>query len=296
MHDHDHGYAGSGNLRTAFILNFSFTLVEIIGGLWTGSVAILADAVHDLGDSISLGAAWLFEKLAGRSPDSTFTFGYGRFSLLGALLNALVLLVGSVLVLIRAVPRIFAPETPNANGMLALAVLGVLVNGIAVLRMRSSHSLNERMAMWHLLEDALGWIAVLVISVLLKFVGWPVLDPLLSVIITLVVLVNVGKALVKVMRVFLQAVPEGVAVEDVRQAISAVPGVVETHHIHLWTLEGERHMVTAHVVVDKDATLCETAVLKETIREALARKDIECSTLEFEQCGEVCEKNDSFDT
>ena len=186
MHQHNHHH--HDGLRTAFFINFAFTLIEIAGGLATNSLAILADAAHDLGDSVSLGMAWLLDHYSHQQEDGRFSYGYRRFSLLGALINALILFGGSLWILLQAIPRLIRPEDFNSRGMLLLAVLGILVNGLAVLRLRGDGSLNARVAALHLLEDVMGWAAVLIVGIILEFVDLPILDPILSVAITLVVL------------------------------------------------------------------------------------------------------------
>ena len=208
MNSHNHSQnegKASGNIRTAFFLNLSFTLVEIVGGILTNSIAIMSDALHDLGDSISLGLSWKLQNLSERKRDQKFSFGYRRFSLLGSLINGLVLIAGSILILSEAIPRLFNPETPHAKGMLALALLGIVVNGAAVFKLQKGKSLNERAVSWHLLEDVLGWFAVLVVSIVMMFKNMPILDPVLSIIITLWVLYNIAGNLKKTFFVFLQA-------------------------------------------------------------------------------------------
>jgi cobalt-zinc-cadmium efflux system protein len=186
----------------AFFLNVAFTIIEFIGGWLTNSTAIMADAVHDLGDSLSIGSAWLLNYLGKKVPNDEFTYGYRRLSLLGALLNSLVLLAGSVWILGESIPRLADPVMPMAEGMLALAVLGVTVNGYAAYKLSHGTTLNERVLNWHLLEDVLGWVAVLIVAVVLQFVEWPVLDPLLSIGFTLFILFNVVRNLKDTAKLF----------------------------------------------------------------------------------------------
>jgi len=210
-HKHEHSLK-SKNIRFAFFANFFFTILEIVGGLLTNSVAILSDALHDLGDTVSLGLAWYFERVAKKKADQRFSFGYARFSLLGALVNSFVLLGGSVFILSKAIPRLLQPQEVHETGMLFLSVIGIAVNGVAVLRLKKGQSLNEKVVSWHLLEDVLGWIAVFVVSLLLLFFDLPILDPLLSIGITLFVLYNVVKNLKEVLRIFLKGVPSHLSI------------------------------------------------------------------------------------
>lgn len=178
-----HHHATS-NIKVAFFLNLSFTLLEIVGGIWINSVAILFDAVHDLGDSMALGLSWYFANVSQKKRDSHFSYGYKRFSLLGALISSFILLVGSILILFEAIPRLIHPETVHVNGMIFLAIWGVLVNGAAVLKLRGGETQNERVVRLHLLEDVFGWIAVLIVGIVMLFVNLPILVPILSVGIT----------------------------------------------------------------------------------------------------------------
>src|SRR5574344_1135248 len=187
-HSHNHTQGGNNNIAVAFFLNFSFTIIELVGGLITNSVAILSDALHDFGDSISLALAWYFDKLSRHTPNARYSYGYKRFALLGALINAVVLLVGSLFVIYECVLRMIHPQPVVVQGMFWLAILGVVINGIAVLRTRKDAGVNERVVSLHMLEDVLGWIAVLIVSVVMLFVDVPILDPILSVCIALFVL------------------------------------------------------------------------------------------------------------
>lgn len=209
-HHHHHVDTSTGKIKTAFFLNFVFTIIEIIGGLLTNSMAILSDALHDLGDSLSLGLAWFLQKFSKKGTSESFSFGYRRFSLLAALINSIVLIVGSVFIITEAVPRLFNPPEPHAGGMLAVAVLGIIINGAAVFRLRGGDSMNQKVLSWHLLEDVLGWAAVLFVSILMLFFDLPVLDPLASIGITIFILYNVIKNLVQTMKLFLEAVPADV--------------------------------------------------------------------------------------
>ena len=286
MHSHDHGHGHSAGKRigTAFFLNLFFALVEVVGGLWTNSLAVLSDALHDLGDSIALGLTWHFSRVSERKGDEVFTFGYRRFSLLGALVMSLVLFAGGFVVLFQAVPRLMSPEASNARGMIYLAIGGILINGIAAIRMRSGRSLSERIVTWHFVEDVLGWIAVLIAGVIMAVTKIKILDPVLSILITLYVLWNVGRRLKETLVILLQGVPEGMTLERIDDAIRAVDGVCDVHHTHVWSQDGQRHVLTTHVVADGAQSLQETAELRRHIRLALDPLGIVHATIEVE-CG-----------
>ena len=287
-HSHEHARDTAGNLKLAFFLNLGFTLLEIFGGLWTNSVAILSDAVHDLGDSLSLGLAWLLDRYASREPDKRFSYGYRRFSLLGALLNTIILIVGAVFVLSEAIPRLFNPEHSNAQGMILFALLGILVNGAAVLRLRGSKTLNAQVVAWHLLEDVLGWIAVLVVGIVLLFTDIHILDPALSILITVYVLYNVVKNLRKTLSLFLQGVPEHIDVEYIEEEINRVDNVRSNHHTHVWSLDGEHHVLTTHVVVDEKTTREQILCVKEDIKKLLRPYELSHITVEIEYGEQDC--------
>ncbi|MFP5384063.1 MAG: cation diffusion facilitator family transporter [Gammaproteobacteria bacterium] len=296
-HGHRHGHQHHAHhgareesraIGIAFFLNLAFTLVEIVGGLLTNSVAILADALHDLGDSLALGLSWLLARVARREADAKFSYGYQRFSLLGALVNSVVLLAGSAFILIEAVPRLWAPQMPHAQGMFWLAILGVVVNGVAAWRLRRSGTLNAQAMGWHLLEDVLGWVAVLIVSVVLMFVDWPILDPLLSVVFTLFILLNVLRTLRATVAVFLQAVPDGHLIPEIEESLLEEAAVSAVHHSHLWTLDGERHVFTAHLVATRALDGEAMLALKARIEQRLAAYGFAHTTIEIEQPGESC--------
>ncbi|MEQ9300734.1 MAG: cation diffusion facilitator family transporter [Cyclobacteriaceae bacterium] len=286
-HHHNHHHA-TGNIKVAFFLNLAFTIIEIIGGLLTNSLAILSDAVHDLGDSLSLGLSWYFQKLSAKGRTDTFSYGYKRFSLLGAVINALVLVAGSVVILVHAIPRLFNTEQTNAQGMLVLAVIGVIVNGAAVLRLRKGESLNEKVVSLHLIEDVLGWVAVIIGSVLMIFYDLPFIDPLLSVMISLFMLYNVYKSLKKSLVIILQGTPEEVDIEEVRLKLREITEVVGIHDCHAWSMDGQYNVLTIHLVLDKDYRLSQQADLKQRIEEKLKKESIHHLTIAFETQDERC--------
>jgi cobalt-zinc-cadmium efflux system protein len=278
----------TGNLRVAFFLNAAFTLIEIAGGLWTNSVAILADALHDAGDSLSLGVAWYFDRVSRRRATPRDTYGSRRYSLVGGLVTALVLLVGLAFVLWQGVARLRAPEPVNAPGMMILAVIGIVFNGIAVLRVRRGTSLTESIVSWHLLEDALGWVAVLLGAGAMALWEVPVLDPLLSIGIALWVLWNIVRRLRKVFAVFLQKVPASFDLERLERQLAAMPEVRGQHHAHVWSIDGEKHVFTTHLVMGATATRNDIVVVKRRVRELLDADQFEHVTVDVELEGEDC--------
>jgi cobalt-zinc-cadmium efflux system protein len=287
-HGHDHPHNSTGDIRLAFFLNLGFALLEIIGGLLTNSLVILSDSLHDLGDSISLGLSWFLDNYAQKDQDRRFSYGYRRFSLLGALLNTLILIGGSVIILTEAIPRLLNPQPTNAPGMVLFALAGIAVNGLAVLRLKRNKSLNAQVVAWHLYEDVLGWVGVLVMSIVLLFTNFYILDPILSILVTLYVLWNVIRNLRRTIALFLQAVPENFDVADIEHRLQAMDSVKSIHHTHVWSLDGEHHVLTTHVVVDPSTSRDEVLQLKRHINEMTENLDIAHTTLEIEYEDEDC--------
>ena len=291
-HNHDHSKdMPSNRLGWAFLLNFVFTIIEFIGGFLTNSTAILADAVHDLGDSLSLGLAWILNKLGKKQANQHFTYGYKRLNLAGAFINAVVLIAGSAWVLVEAIPRLWNPQMPVADGMIALAVVGITVNGFAAYKLSEGKTLNERVINWHLLEDVLGWVAVLIVGIVLLFVDWPILDPILSIGFTLYILVNVLRNLWATLKLFIQATPDKKTYKQVADALLELPHVADLHHLHFWSLDGEEHVLTVHLVLSKNLDIEARSDLKQRIDDVLAPYALSHTTVELEDPDEACRDN-----
>lgn len=284
-HQHTHS---SDDIRAAFFLNVGFTVLEIIGGLLTNSVAILSDAVHDLGDSVSLGMAWFLGSYSEKESNQKYTYGYRRYSLLGALINSVVLVGGSLFILAEAIPRLLNPESFNAQGMVLIAIIGVIVNGAAVFRLRDSHSLNAQVVSWHLLEDVLGWVAVLFVGIISLFADVPILDPILSVLITLYILGNAVNNLRKTLRLFLQASPPNIDTQGIEAQLQQIEGVQSTHHTHIWSLDGEHHVFTSHIVTENHISAEDSKRIKSSVQDVIKDLNLEHATIELEFGAEDC--------
>ncbi len=285
---HGHTHHHSGNIKTAFFLNLGFTLVEIIGGFYTNSMAILADALHDFGDSIALGTSWYFHNVSHKKRDQFYSYGYKRFSLIGAVVNAVILFSGSLFLLSETIPRLLNPQQPDAYGMIWLAVLGVIVNGLAVLKLKKGSSLNEKVVMLHLLEDVLGWVAVLLGAVIMHFFDFPIIDPILSLGIAIFILFNVFKNFKSVFAIMMQGVPDSALQEKVKQYLSSLPEIKGIHDLHIWSMDGEYNVLTVHVVI-ASTDWAETEALKGKIKTHLFEFGINHATLEFELEKTECE-------
>lgn len=289
---HNHGPSGKG-MKTAFFLNGGFAIIEFIGGIYTNSTAILSDAIHDLGDAAAIGASIYLEKVARKERDKKYSYGYKRYSPLAALINTIILLIGSTVVLSQAIPRLLSPQPLNTNGMLLLAVLGILFNGIAVFRLKKeSSSLSKRAIMLHLMEDLLGWAAVLVGSVLIKLTGWTVIDPLMSLGITIYILYNVTGNLSAIFKIFMQKAPDSVDADKVKARIMQLEHVKDVHDIHIWSMDGNYHIATIHVVVSILFSAEQQIELKQQVLEAMEAMEINHLTTEIEFENETCEKCD----
>ncbi|MEH0155690.1 cation diffusion facilitator family transporter [Limibacter armeniacum] len=292
-HDHSHGihsHSESGSIRSAFFLNAFFTIIEIIGGIMTNSMAILSDAVHDLGDTFALGMGYYFEKISDKREDFRYTYGYRRYSPLSAVINATVLTVGSVLIIAQTVPRLLKPEAVDTEGMLFLAILGVIVNGVAVFKLsKNKGSANHRVMMLHLMEDVLGWVAVLIGSLVMHFYDLPIIDPILSMGIACYVLFNALRNIKQIVPIFLQAVPYNISVNKVKASLEEIKHVLEVHDIHVWSLDGEFNIITIHVVVDESLSLEKCFEVKRIVRDHLMTLQIQHATIEIELSSEHCD-------
>ena len=288
--EHEHGHHGhhhhhherQGNIKVAFFLNLAFAVLEIIGGIWTNSMVILSDALHDFGDSFSLGLAWFLEKYSAKGSDHKYSYGYARFSVAGAFINSLILIGGSVFILMQSLPRIFKPQEVDPWGMLVFALLGIFFNGLAVLRLKKGTSLNERVVSWHLLEDVLGWVVVLLASVVLLFVDLPLIDPVLSLIVTAYILYNVFINLKETLNIFLQGVPKDISIGEIEEEISCIDGIKAAYHTHVWSLDGERNLLGTHIIVEDAITRQGIIEAKRQIRELLREKGIDHVTIEVD--------------
>lgn len=273
-------------LGSALLLNTAFTLLEFWGGWWTNSTAILSDAVHDLGDSFALALTWYFEKLSHKGRTARFSYGYRRLSVLAALISSGVLLGGSLWVLLEAIPRLFHPETVHVQGMLGFAVVGIVANGIAFWRLHGGLGPAEKAARLHLLEDVMGWVAVLVGSILLYFTQWQWLDPLLSIGITLFILWNVVGNIKSFGAILLQGVPEEIAQDELLQKLRDVAGVQDIHDVHIWTLDSQNHVMSLHVLLDRYPH--SASEIKQHLKDVIHQHGIAHVTLELEYPDEQC--------
>ena len=291
-HHHHHGSSDGQSLKRlkfALVLNLSFSAIELVGGLWTGSVAILADAVHDFGDAIALGMAVYLEAHSGQGPTVNYSYGLKRLSLLSAVLTGVVLVTGSVVIAVEAIQRLFeGGSAPFGWGMIGFAVLGLVVNSVAALRLMKGRTHNEKIMTWHMIEDVLGWAAVLIGALFIQFFGWVWLDPALAIAISLFVGYNAIKNLVQVTLVFLQRMPHGFDSSILKNELLGIAGVKGIHDLHVWSLDGEQHVVSLHAVLDQSV---DVAKIKKEVRHLAGHHGSVHTTIEIESMVEACAEN-----
>lgn len=279
------------NILIVFLLNLLFSLFEFVGGIITGSVALTSDAVHDLGDALSIGISYLLERKSKSKPDCDYTYGYLRYSVLGSIFTTMILLLGSVAVIYNAITRIFNPVPINYNGVIIFAVIGLAVNFFAAFITRNKESINQKAVNLHMLEDMLGWIVVLIGAVVMRFTDFAIIDPLLSIAVALYIFTGAVKILKQAMDLFLEKSPPNLNLNEIKAHICSIDGVDDVHHIHLWSLDGITNIATMHIVTDIESTL-----IKGRVREELEEFGISHSTLEIEKnnekcCDEICNIN-----
>lgn len=271
------------NILIAFILNISFSLFEFFGGLFTNSVAILSDSIHDLGDAISIGISYFLEKKSKKKADKKYTYGYIRYSVLGGVITTSILLVGSILVIISAIKRIFHPVEVNYSGMIIFAIIGVILNFIAAYVTREGDSINQKSVNLHMLEDVLGWIVVLIGAVIMNFTDIKVLDSIMSIGVALFILINSLNNLKKVLDIFLEKTPDDINIDELKKHLLKIDNVEDIHHIHVWSIDGYNNYATMHIVVDQK----NVSLVKKKIREELLEHNICHAILETED--EACD-------
>ncbi len=271
------------NILIAFILNLAFSVFEFIGGIFTGSVAIISDAVHDIGDATSIGVSYFLEKKSRKQPDEKYTYGYARYSILGSVITTLILLVGSVLVIYNAIVRIINPVEINYGGMIIFAVVGVIVNFGAAFITREGKSLNQKAVNLHMLEDVLGWIVVLIGAIVMRFTEVTIIDPIMSICVAVFIFINAMRNLKEIVDIFLEKTPHGIDVDEIEHHLREIEGVRDVHHIHVWSMDGQSNYATMHVVTNEN-----THEIKEKVREELKEHGICHATLELEAEGEHC--------
>ena len=263
----------------AFFLNLSYAIVEFIAGGIFGSSAVLADSIHDLGDAIAIGISAFLETISNREEDSHYTLGYKRFSLLGALVTAVILMTGSVLVILGNITKLFHPQPVNDEGILWLGIIAVSINVLASLVVRKRKTKNESILSLHFLEDTLGWVAVILMAIVLRFSDWYILDPLLSLVISIFILSKAIPRFWSTLKIFLDAVPEGVDIQQVKSDLEQLDHVASINQLNLWTMDGLEKNAIVHVCLKKVEHM---EVCKEAIRAMLKDYGFQNITIEVD--------------
>lgn len=275
------------NILTAFILNISFSIFEFIGGIFTSSVAIISDSIHDLGDALSIGISYILERKSRKQPDNLYTYGYLRYSVIGSVVTTVILLIGSAAVIYNAFLRILNPTEINYNGMIIFAIFGFIINSLAAYFTHDGNSLNQKAVNLHMLEDVLGWAVVLIGAVIMKFTDISIIDPLMSIGVALFILVNSVKNLKEVINIFLEKIPANIDINEIKKHLMKIEGVCDIHHIHIRTIDGENNYATMHIVANGDSHS-----IKNAVREELQEHGICHATLELETENEHCHEKE----
>lgn len=263
----------------AFFLNLSYAIVEFIAGGIFGSSAVLADSVHDLGDAIAIGISAFLETISNREEDRQYTLGYKRFSLLGALVTVVILITGSILVILENITKLFNPQPVNDEGILWLGIIAVSINLLASLVVRKGKTKNESILSLHFLEDTLGWLAVILMAIILRFTDWYILDPLLSLVISIFILTKAIPRFWSALKIFLDAVPEGVETSDLEKDLEALPNVNSVNQLSIWSMDGLENNAIVHICIKDWEQMMET---KEVVRQCLEERGVQNITIEVD--------------
>lgn len=275
------------NILIAFLLNLTFSVFEFFGGIITGSVAIISDSVHDLGDALSIGLSFFLERKSKKMPDEKYTYGYQRYSVLGSVITTVILLFGSLLVIVNAVNRIIAPKEINYNGMIIFALMGAVVNFLAAYFTREGDSLNQKAVNLHMFEDVLNWAVVLIGAVVMRFTDFSLIDPLMSIGVSVFILVSAIKNLKRVLDIFLEKTPDNIDIWELKKHLTEIEGVLDVHHIHIRSIDGFNNYITLHVVAKGQAH-----EIKHKVRSELKEHGISHATIELEDENEHCHEKE----
>jgi cobalt-zinc-cadmium efflux system protein len=253
MHQHTEDRGGASRpLRITLVVVIIVMVAEIIGGLLSNSLALLGDAGHMLTDALAIGLSLFAIAVARRPATARHTFGYHRTEIMAALANGVVLILVSISIFYEAYRRFSTEPTINSPIMLTVAVIGLVANiiGMLVLRRSSKGSLNIRAAFWHIIGDTLSSVGVIIAGIIIVFTGWTFVDPILACVIGVVILWGAFRIVKEAGDVLLESVPAGIKLAEVENAVTQIPGVVNTHDVHIWTITSGIYAMSAHVKVD----------------------------------------------
>lgn len=296
-HDHSHhGHshvdpeAGDARVAWAVVVNLALTVAQVIGGILSGSLALIADALHNFSDAISLIIAFLARKIARRPADESMSYGYGRAEVVAALVNYTTLVVIALYLVYEGVMRIFDPQPIDGWLVVWIAIIALVIDLVtaALTYTLAKESMNIRAAFLHNIADALGSVAVILAGTLVILFGWVWVDPVVTLVIAAYILFHVKAEIGGVVRVLMLGSPPGMDTGEVIAAMRAVPGVADLHHVHLWQMQERQTAIQAHVVIDpKDWVQAEQT--RNTIKDLLKQKfGIDHATLELESDQNGC--------
>lgn len=271
------------NILVAFLLNLAFSIFELIGGAITNSVAITSDAIHDIGDSLSIGISFFLERISKKNPDEHYTYGYIRYSVIGSAITTMILIVGSIFVIYNSIQRLINPVEINYNGMIIFAILGVITNFLAAYFTKEGDSLNQKSVNLHMLEDVLGWVVVLIGAIIMRFTDISMIDSLLSILVAIFILVNSLKNFKSILDLFLEKIPNNISILEIKEHLLKIKEIEEIHHIHIWSIDGYHNYATMHVVTKETGKK-----IKDKIRKELEEHNISHVTIELEDIDERC--------
>ena len=293
-HHHHHAHAIE-KLSTIYIvavaLNLAFVIVEAVAGFVGNSLGLLSDAGHNLSDVFSLLLAMIALKLASSHATKRFTYGHRKSSVLISLLNAIILLVAVGAIMVESIEKFFNPSEVSGDLIIWTAAVGIVINGVTAwaLSRQQQHDINTRGAFLHMLADTLVSVGVVVSGVVIKYTGWTVVDPIIGLVIAVVILVSTWSLLAESLRMSTDAVPEGFDVDDIQNRITALDGVLNVHHLHIWPISTTETALTCHIVIP-EATMLEEVT--DRVKEMLDALGIHHSTLELETNSSHCHDHD----
>ncbi len=288
----EHHKEAKKQLILGLILNGSFTIIELVGGLLSNSLALVSDAMHDFTDTIALSLSLYANKKAVQKPSKTKTFGYKRATIIAALFNAIVLIALTFFIFYKAYQKIISPEKVNGMIVFVIAIFGIVFNGIVVLRMwkTKDKDINIKSVFWHLLEDALGWFGVLIAGIVIIFTGWYIIDPIISIVIGLIVIHGAYGIIKETLDIFMLAVPEGINIDEIAKEIKKIPKVVGVHDLHVWAVGSNHYALSGHILVKNMKISSAYPILCEANKMLKEKFKIDHTTMEFEceKCKRIC--------
>lgn len=278
------------NIKIAFLLNLAFSIVEAIGGILTNSISIISDSLHNLGDSITIGINYIFEKKSKKLPNKEYSYGYLRYTMLGSLIASFILLVGSVIIIYNVVPRLIKPLSVNYDAMIIFGIFGLLINLYATIKIMRSKDKDKKINT-HMIEDTVIWLFILTGSICIKMFDLVIIDPILSLLIAVYILYQVYKYMKNIYNIFMEKVPKNVKIDEIKKNIESNENIDNVHHIHIWSMDGVNNYMTAHIHLNKILNEEEIINTKNDVKNKLKEDKINHITLEVEYFNEKCDSS-----